>query len=363
LVERADALPPALDVQAARALLAAGGWIVDLRDQSRYAAAHVEGAINVALRGRLDTWTGTVVPSDGRLALVGTDAEVREGAFRLRRIGYDTIAGRLGDDPEAWRQAGLTIRSSRLVQPRELHAAMQAGTEPMIVDVRTADEYEDVRLGDIGNIPVTDSERFAKVLAKETPVVAVCNSAYRSSMAVGLLERSGFRDVGSLAGGMDAWLEADLPVKGRAALPAAPPPGKLALPEPIDPLMLAKVLAEQPASYAVLDLRPAWQFAEWTLPGAANVAADALAAHLAKLPAETRVVLIDRDGTHAFAVAGAVMARAPERTLRVLVGGVQMYWRTAMLGVGRPDAAVPPGPTTTPAAPAAPAAKKRSAGC
>ncbi len=364
IVARDDALPPRLDGSSIASLRPAG-WIVDLRDQESYARAHVEGAINVALRGRLDTWTGIVVPFHDPLILVGSDDEVREGVFRLRRIGYDQIAGRLLVNPDGWRAAGLTVRSSKVIAPRDLAAAMAKGTEPLIVDVRSADEYADVRIGDVGNIPVTESERFAKVLAKDAPIVMVCNSAYRSSMAVGLAERLGFADVASLDGGIDAWMAAGLPTIGRMAdtASAAAPTGALTLPEPVDATMLAKVLAEQPGSYQVVDLRPAAQFAEWTIPGAKNVAAEALEKHLSGLPQDARVVLVDRDGSHAFAVAGAVMARQPGRVLRVLHGGLVRFHRDVVLGgtATAPAAAIAAPATSPTPVPAAP--KKRSAGC
>ncbi|MCU0863609.1 MAG: rhodanese-like domain-containing protein [Planctomycetes bacterium] len=382
LVERGGALPPLLDGAAVQKVLADGGWIVDLREQTAYAAAHVEGAINVALRGRLDTWTGIVVPFAAAVVLVGDDAAIAEGTFRLRRIGYDHQVGRLGAEPASWRAAGLAVRSSKLITPQQLHAAMLQGKEPLIIDVRTADEYADLRLGDVGNIPVTDHERFAKVLGKDASVVTVCNSAYRSSMAIGLLERHGFHDVASLDGGLDAWLAAGLPTIGRqatgavvAAAASAPTPAlamasiKLALPEPIDAAMLRKVLLDQPTAYQLIDVRPAWQFAEWTLPGAVNVPADALAAHLAALPADARIVLLDRDGSHAFALAGALMAQQPQRLLRVLHGGLIAFHRElppgaeATLPVTAAPAAAAASTNATNPAPTKPAAKKRSAGC
>jgi hydroxyacylglutathione hydrolase len=380
LVERSEVLPALVAADAAKALLAEGAWIVDLRDQKAYAEAHVEGSVNVHLRGRLDTWAGIVVPVTAKLLLVGDDAEVKEGSFRLRRIGYDLVAGRMPPDAAAWRAGGLVVRATKGITPQELHALMQAGKEPVILDVRTADEYGDLRLGDVGNIPVTEHERFAKALGTEMEVVMVCNSAYRSSLAVGLAERHGMRHVRSLEGGLDAWIAAGLPTKGRmtpgaatTTAAAAPAPaaagGAIALPEPIDAPMLQKALLDQPAAYAVLDVRAAWQFAEWSIPGSANVAPDALAAHLATLPAGRRIVLVDRDGTTAFAVAGALLAQQPERSLRVLVGGLQGYFRTAAIG-GPVDANAAPAtnaaaaaaPATTPTKPAA-APKKRSAGC
>ncbi len=367
LIDRNAALPAKLEAGALQTLLQGGAWIVDLRDQKAYAQSHLEGAINIALRGRLDTWAGIVVPVDAALVLVGSDEEVREGAFRLRRIGYDHMAGRLAADAEAWRTAGLTVRSSKLLEPRALYAAMQKGQEPLIVDVRTSDEFQDLRLGDVGNIPVTESERFAKTLTKQAPIVMVCNSAYRSSMAVGLAERLGFLDVASLDGGLDAWLDAGLPTIGRLAATAKAPAGTIVLPEPIDPALLAKVLLEQPTSYAVIDLRPAWMFAEWHVPGAVNVTLADLTAHVAKLAPELRVVLVDRDGSNAFAAAGALMANDGNRVLRALLGGTQRYYREIVLDGGH-SAASSTMPSVAPSQPAAtttPTAtpKKRSAGC
>jgi glyoxylase-like metal-dependent hydrolase (beta-lactamase superfamily II)/rhodanese-related sulfurtransferase len=375
LVARSETLPERLAATDLRARLGQDGWLVDLRDQHSYAAGHLEGSINVALRGRLDTWTGIVVPFAAPLFLVGDDAAVREGVFRLRRIGYDRIAGCVAPDVQAWRAAGLSVRTSKLVAPRELFAQMQAGREPLIVDVRSPDEYADLRLGEVGNIPVTESERFARALAADQPVVMVCNSAYRSSMAVGLAERHGLRDVASLDGGLDAWLTAGLPTVGRqtAASTGTNAAQNLVLPEPVDARLLARVLLEQPQNYTVFDLRPAWQFAEWHLPSAQPIALEQLAARVASLPQTQRVVLVDRDGTVAFAAAGALLAHRPERAIRVLLGGCQAYYREIVLGAaadlpapGAPAATsvAPPRPAAAPAAPAPTGKPKpRSAGC
>lgn len=408
--------PPVLSPEEAKKAIAAGAWVVDLRDQRAYAAGHVEGSVNVAVRGRLDTWTGIVVPFDAKVILLGSDDEVREGAFRLRRIGYDAPAGYLAGGVEAWRSAGLSVRASRVVPPRDLEARVAAGTEPLIVDVRTPEEHAEVRIGEYGNIPVTEWERLGAALDRDAPVLFYCNSSYRSSIAVGLAERLGFRDVASLDGGLDAWMTERLPTRGPGApaagaasapaLPtaapaqpassqassgqpaaAAPRPAPLALPEPIDARTLASVLMDQPAQYAVLDIRPAWQQAEFRLPGAVAVAPEGVAAHVRALPAHVRPVIVDRDGSLAFAVAGAALERLGPgaRPVRALVGGLARYYREVEITGAGPSAgsggaapapsAAPlpaaPAPATAPVPapapppePAAPAARpKRSAGC
>ncbi len=394
VVEGAPAMPPALAPADFQAKLAAGAWAVDLRDAKAYAAGHVATAVNVAVRGRLDTWTGIVIPFDARLLLVGTDAEVAEATFRFRRIGLDTVDGHLAGGMDAWRAAGLAVRTTELWSPERLATAMKAGTEPILVDVRTEGEAAEARIGDYANLPLSDWAHFGQVLDPKAPVLFVCNSAYRSSMAVGLAERLGFTTIANLDGGLDAWLTANLPVLGTSKLaavcpapvpntpsPAAAPPtgAGFLLPEPTSPLALAAGLSDQPKAWAVLDVRPAWAFDDYHVPGATRVDPDAIAAHVRALDPAVRVVIADRDGTTAWAVAGMLATTVPGRSIRVLTGGTAAFWRdveavgNAPLPSKSGSADARPAPTQPSAAPASPAApttpapttapKKRPAGC
>lgn len=380
--------PPALAPADFEARRAAGAWVVDLRDAAAYAAGHVEGAVNVAVRGRLDTWTGSVVPFDAPILLVGSDAEVKEAVFRFRRIGLDRVEGYLAGGIATGKGDGPRVRTTTLWSPQRLFAAMRAGEEPVIVDVRTADEHAELRLGDYAHIPLSDWETFGRVLDRKAPVVFVCNSAYRSSMAVGLAERLGFEALGSLEGGLDAWLDAKLPVLGTAAAslcdgPVCPLPptapvaassggAALLLPEPVAPVSLAAALAAQPDAYAVLDLRPAWAHADYHVPHAVRVEPQAALDHVRRLDPSRRVVFVDADGSVAWAVAGHVAASLPQRALRVLSGGTAAFWRDVELSgppipaVGReaqrlpvPAAAPAPPPPSLPP----PTPRKRPAGC
>ena len=376
LVERSDELPARITGSDLTAAVRSGAWIVDLRDAKSYSAGHLEGAINISLRGRLDTWTGIVVPFGQAMVLVGSDAEVREGAFRLRRIGYDAPKGATPADAAAWRSAGLTVRASKLVSPKELAAELASGKEPLIVDVRGKEEHEDVRLTHGGNIPITEAERFGKTLDKSQPVLFVCNSAYRSSIAVGMAERQGFQQVASLDGGIDAWLDAKLPVVGRQVGDARAPsaqsaprgsPEAIALPEPVEPSGLSRLLTDQPQGYLVLDVRPAWQFTEYSIPGSKNVTLDSIATLVRSTPRGKIVVIVDRDGTSAFAVAGALLARGDAAISKALVGGVSRWYREIELERGaRAQTQVPGGAQTQPPSPAPTpetVKKARKAGC
>jgi rhodanese-related sulfurtransferase len=83
-----------------------------------------------------------------------------------------------------------------------------------IIDVREPEEY-DGPLGHIAGarlIPLSQLPRRAAELDLDRPIVTVCRSGGRSAQAVVLLEKTGFKRVANLAGGMLAWHERGLPV-------------------------------------------------------------------------------------------------------------------------------------------------------
>ncbi len=95
---------------------------------------------------------------------------------------------------------------------------MQTLDSPVIVDVRLPNEWMGLRIGTVVNLPLNRLAEMAP--AKLDPgqmVVTVCNSAFRSSLAVGILERLGFRKLASLDGGSEAWIAAGLPTFGPEA--------------------------------------------------------------------------------------------------------------------------------------------------
>ena len=89
---------------------------------------------------------------------------------------------------------------------------MQKGDAPLIVDVRLPTEWMALKIGTVLNLPLSNLAEESQKLDPEAPVVVVCNSAYRSSMAVGVLERKGFKAVRNLEGGSQAWIDAGFPV-------------------------------------------------------------------------------------------------------------------------------------------------------
>ena len=217
-------------------------------------------------------------------------------------------------------------------------------------------------------------------LNPQEPVVTVCNSAFRSSMAIGILERRGFQRVSSMDGGGEAWLKEGFPVYGneKAAQATAPaqPKRVVPLPERISAADLKRLVMDLPGTFDLVDIRPADQFADYTIPGARNVEIADLIGNPGFLTGAGPLVIIDRDGSLAMAVAG-ILSQKTARPIKALYGGLEAYWAESELkpavrevplsGDAAPSSssvappAQPPAPATPPSP--SPAVKKKSAGC
>jgi rhodanese-related sulfurtransferase len=92
-------------------------------------------------------------------------------------------------------------------------ADQQFTTGAQLVDVREKDEWDEAHIPGTVHIPLGDLSRRAKELDAARPVVAVCRSGNRSKTAVQILERAGFREASSMAGGVIAWARAGKPLE------------------------------------------------------------------------------------------------------------------------------------------------------
>lgn len=342
-------------------------FVVDVRSVRDYADGHIPNSVNIGLRGRFETWTGTMVPWDAKTVLTGSESELREAIYRLHRVGYQPECVLF----DAWKQAGLPLVANETISPQELHRQMQSADSPVVVDVRLPSEWMAIRIGTVVNLPLTHLAEMAGKLDKNQPVVAVCNSAYRSSLAVGILEREGFHNVRSMAGGGEAWVEAGLPVieASPSGATSATPKRQIRLAERISADELKRLMMDLPSTFQLVDIRPAEHFADYHLPGSENVDVASLIGNPAYLTGAGPLVVVCRDGSLAMMVAG-ILSQKTERPIKALYGGVAAYWNEAGLGAGAPAIRGAPAGATSPSPPpAAPAARpasrpaKKSAGC
>jgi glyoxylase-like metal-dependent hydrolase (beta-lactamase superfamily II)/rhodanese-related sulfurtransferase len=351
-------------------------FVVDFRDAGAYATrGHIPNSVNIGLRGRFESWLGRMVPwemNGDRLVLAGIEPQdFREALRRLKRVGYDARVVSLAE----WKAAGLPLAMAELVTPGDLSAEMRTPDAPLIVDVREPREWEELRIGTVINIPLEQLPVPSNTLDRRDRIVTVCNSAYRSSMAIGLLERRGYHRVANLKGGTDAWIDARLPYydAGRPSTltPVASPLPRL--PERVDAAELKRMLMDLPGTFQVVDIRPADQYADYHLPGSFSVPLSDVLAADDYLEGQLPLVIVDRDGSIAMMIAG-ILAQKSSRPIKALYGGLQAYWREAGLGATIAPSMLPTRPSaqsggstsapiTPRIAPPATRKKRRSAGC
>ena len=92
----------------------------------------------------------------------------------------------------------------------------------VLIDVSEPEEFAKGHPNGARNVPISKLEgklEGAKELPsnKALPLVVVCPTGSRASRAAGLLRKAGYEKAQSLAGGLGAWREANLPVEKSAA--------------------------------------------------------------------------------------------------------------------------------------------------
>lgn len=109
---------------------------------------------------------------------------------------WPAIAGRAAGG------AGLDpLAATRLINDRN----------PLVVDLRTADEFANGHLINARHIPTEQLAQRSTELPQKRPVLLYCASGMRSARAVGTLKQAGRDEVFSLTGGIQAWQQAGLP--------------------------------------------------------------------------------------------------------------------------------------------------------
>jgi len=98
------------------------------------------------------------------------------------------------------------------ISPTEAAAKSESG-EAVIVDVREKDEWDEEHIPDAlhmsrGTIEIDIEE---KVSDKNALIVCHCGGGGRSALAAESLQKMGYKNVRSMAGGFKAWKAAGLP--------------------------------------------------------------------------------------------------------------------------------------------------------
>ncbi|MFM8425922.1 MAG: rhodanese-like domain-containing protein, partial [Chloroflexota bacterium] len=215
---------------------------------------------------------------------------------------------------------------------------------PTIIDVRTKAEWD--KDGYIeGSINLPFSDFFANMdqvpADKDARIVVLCASGHRGSMVLMALRLMGYTDVVNLAGGLNAWKGAGLPVSGivsemgtfLANLPADA--GFYSIKSD----KLNEMLVENPPF--ILDVRePSEIEGTGYIMGSVNIPIRDLLKNLDKLPAKDQMIVVTCASGHRGAL-GTMALRMLGYTEVVNLGGGVNGWIKAELPL---EAGVPAAP-------------------
>ena len=220
--------------------------LVDVREPAEYAEGHLAGAFNLPVRTlaqNLDKLPALDQPIV-IYCLSGHRGALAMSALRL--LGYTDVRN-LAGGISAWKKAEFpaeageamaltagavpTVDATALaaidafltglpdgfysVKSPDLNLALAEADVPYLLDVRSAEEITNNGLIEgANNIPTGEVwSRLAELpQEKDAKIVVICQSGHRGAMVMMALRMNGFTEVTNLAGGMNAWVAAELPV-------------------------------------------------------------------------------------------------------------------------------------------------------
>jgi glyoxylase-like metal-dependent hydrolase (beta-lactamase superfamily II) len=173
--------------------------LLDVRTTDTHAAGHVHGAFNVPVSGSsFATRAGFVLDPDERIVLHASDEDEAQRAGRgLRSVGFLELAGYVTD-----------VEANEQLEPidiRELERLVDAGSVQLL-DVREKSERDEGYIPGSIHIPYRLLRAAgADGIDTSKPVVTICESGTRASIAASLLTAAGVEARPVLHGGVDDW--------------------------------------------------------------------------------------------------------------------------------------------------------------
>jgi hydroxyacylglutathione hydrolase len=184
-----------------------GVTTLDVRPAALFGDAHAAGSLNIGVASpSFSVWCGFFVNPDLPIALVVEyETEAERARLELARIGFDQIAGFISAD-----DLDETLQITQ-IGARDFLASMEIPRRPLIIDVRSAQEWSHDHLEGAVHIPLPQLRQHIGGIPRNAPVTVLCASGYRSSIAASLLESEGFDRLVNVMGGMYAVRHAKRP--------------------------------------------------------------------------------------------------------------------------------------------------------
>lgn len=222
-------------------------FIVDVREASEIeAGGYIAGSVNIPIRELLQNLDKLPGKDEKIVITCASGHRGALGMMALRLLGYTDVVN-LAGGINGWVKAEFPLEMSvpaaptagampevdadrlavldaylaalpdgfNTVKPADLNTEIVGGTVPFILDVRSQTEWdENGHIEGSVLVPVNDvPASLAQLPAdKAAPIVVTCASGHRGAMVMMYLQFLGYTNVRNLAGGLNGWIAAELPV-------------------------------------------------------------------------------------------------------------------------------------------------------
>lgn len=162
----------------------------DLRSREAYHGGHQFGTINIPYDKNFINQIGWYLNYNEDIQLIGDKQIIDEAVHTLQLIGFDRVKS--------------YQRPFHEVITTAIHSDEITGEEANVLDVRNDKEWTAGHLSQAHHVPHGELLKATLEFPKEDPLYVLCQSGVRSSIAVGLLEKQGFKNVINVREGYQA---------------------------------------------------------------------------------------------------------------------------------------------------------------
>ncbi|HZK69130.1 MAG TPA: rhodanese-like domain-containing protein [Paludibacter sp.] len=101
------------------------------------------------------------------------------------------------------------------VNSKQVNSMLQKDKKWIVLDVRTAEEFNSGHIKGAVNIDIRQPDAFSKIdkLNKNAKYIVHCRTNHRSGMAVEHMMQSGFKTIYQMMDGWSGWLTNNLPIQ------------------------------------------------------------------------------------------------------------------------------------------------------
>lgn len=194
--------------------------------------------------------------------------------------------------------SAVTAADFPIIATDQLKAKLDVKEEFVLVDARTAEEYEQSHIPGAENINEKnfDCEALKLPVKKNIPFIIYCNGVKcgksgKIALKIGAL---GYTNIAIYREGIPVWEEHSLP------LVTSPDYGKKIQTNMLKPSEVKSIVDAKNPAYVIVDVREPKEFAEGHIPGALNIPMEQFAAKSDVLPKGKNIVVYCNSGSRSY---------------------------------------------------------------